>query len=138
MSMLRWSFWSALLCACFCAGLYGGPLARAAYAHLFPTPEFRTGEFSQIHRDAGAQVVLFSTSVCPYCKQARTLLRDKNVAFVDYVIDESDDANAKFKQLGGVGVPLLYIGDRSISGFRESAINDALALLHTPSTANTR
>jgi len=121
-----------LVAACFFGGLYGGPLARGAYARLFPEPQFTTGDFSQIHAEAGSPVVLFSTSTCPYCKQTREMFAKAGVPYVDYVIDTSDLAKQKFQQLSGVGVPLIYIGDRRIRGFREPAIKDALANLGAP------
>jgi glutaredoxin len=120
-----------LAAACFAAGLYGAPAARSAYARLFPEPPFRTGDYSQLHTEAGSAVVLFSTSTCPYCKKARALLLARGVAFKDYVIDTSADAQKRFDAVGGIAVPLLYIGDRQIRGFSESTISDALSALGT-------
>jgi glutaredoxin len=118
-----------IIAACFLGGLYGGPIARGTYARLFPEPPFTTGNFSQLHAEAGSSVVLFSTSTCPYCKQTREMFAKAGVTYVDYMIDTSDVAKQKFQQLSGVGVPLIYIGDRRIRGFREPAIKDALAVL---------
>jgi glutaredoxin len=129
MKLLRACAGIVLLCACFLVGVYGGPAARAAYAHVFPEPAFRTGDFSSLYRDAGSPVVLFSTSTCPYCKQTRELLQQRRVAYVDFVVDQSESAARRFKSVGGKGVPLIYVGDRSISGFREDAIVEALARL---------
>ena len=129
MKLLRRCAAIALLCACFFAGSYGGPVVRAAYARVFPDPAFQTGDFRSLYRDAGGSVVLFSTSTCPYCRQTRELLQRRSVRYVDYVVDQSEGAANRFKALGGKGVPLIYIGDRSISGFRETAIVDALARL---------
>ena len=136
MRALRFFTLLVLITACFAAGLYGAPMGRAAYARLFPEPAFRTGDYSQLHAEAGSTVVLFSTSTCPYCKQTRELLNSAHVSFVDYDI-EKDTGKAKFKQLGGVGVPLLYIGDREIHGFREVVIKDALAQLGKERAPNT-
>jgi glutaredoxin len=119
----------------FAAGLYGGPLARSTYARAFPQPVFASGDYTALYRETGNRVVLFSTSTCPYCKKTRDMLDAKHVAYTDYVIDQSDASNAKFKALGGVAVPVLYIGGRSIRGFREPVIAEALAMLEkTPTT----
>lgn len=137
MRALRFFTVLVLIAACFAAGLYGAPMGRAAHARWFPEPAFRTGDYSQLHAEAGSTVVLFSTSTCPYCKKTRELLNDAHVSFVDYDIESSDTGKAKFKQLGGVGVPLLYVGDREIHGFREVAIKDALAQLGKERAPNT-
>ena len=123
-----WIFNSALVAAFLCAGLYAGPWVRAAYTRLFPEPEFVTGQFDAIYRDAGKPVVMFSSSTCPFCKKARELFAREHVDYVDLVIDESPDAAARFKALGGGGVPQIFVGARHITGFREQVIRDSLAL----------
>ena len=41
--------------------------------------------------------------------------------------DRSEADAAEFQKLGGQYVPVIYIGERRIAGFREQAIDDALA-----------
>jgi glutaredoxin len=122
-----------LLAGFFAAGFYGAPLARIAYAKMFPEPAFVAGDYSSIHRKAGSSVVMFSTTTCPYCAKTRALFAKAGVAYVDYTIDTSAQAKEEFERLGGGGVPLIYIGDRRIHGFREDAIRDALARQSAPS-----
>ncbi len=116
-----------LIPACFAVGIYAGPHAAAAYHTLFPEPEYRTGDFSALYAQAGHEVVLYSTTTCPYCTQVRELFAREGVKFTEYQIDTSKEAAADFKRRGGRYVPLLYIGDREIGGFREQAIRDAVA-----------
>ena len=130
MKRLRAVFLLALVPACFFAGIYGGPIIRHAYAAMFPAPEFRQGDYREIYARAGASVVLFTTSTCPYCKQARKLLDDEGVVYKDYVVDKSSDAAKLFHQHGGDGVPMIYVADREIRGFREKAIREALMTLN--------
>lgn len=117
------------IAGCFLVGLYGGPIAKGAYSALFPAPEYAIGDYSKIYGVAGSQVVLFSTSTCPYCKKTRTLLAQLGVSYHDYLIDKSSEADSEFKKLGGSAVPLLFVGDRRIRGYRESTIRDAIDLL---------
>lgn len=112
---------------CFLIGIFAVPLARLAYASISPRPDYSIGNFAPLYSESGQKVVLFSTSTCPYCKQARALLDGAGVAYADYKIDQSEALNKKFLDLGGVGVPLIFIGNRSIKGYRESAIRDALS-----------
>lgn len=112
------------------AGLWLGPQARAFYDRMFPEPVYVTGNYDALYRQAGKPVVMFSTSTCPYCQRTRELLTSQNVDFQDFVIDQSADAKTQFKTLGGVGVPMVFIGDKRIVGFREGILRESLASIH--------
>lgn len=73
-----------------------------------------------------ASVVLYSTSWCPYCAKAREFMQQANIPFSEKDIEASMQAQAEHRALGGVGVPLLKIGDSVISGFDPQAIRDAV------------
>lgn len=118
-----------ILALCFAGGLYGGPIVRTTYSRIFPKPAYVTGDYGKLYADAGHPVVLFSTSTCPYCKKTRALFDQEGIAYVDYVTDKSAVAEKKFRELDATAVPLIYIGNRKISGFNETTIKAALALL---------
>lgn len=111
------------------AGLWLGPHARSAYDHLFPEPAYVSGHYADVFRRAGKPVVLFSTSTCPHFEHARELLRAQHVDYQDLVIDQSPEAKKAFDALGGDAVPVLFIGDRRITGFHEDTIRESLALI---------
>lgn len=95
------------------SGLLGGGGGGAQLAQ---------GDYSQIYANAGGDVVMYSLSTCPFCKQAKELLEKQNVAFVERVIDK--DAAAK-KEADGLkinSVPVIYIGDTSMRGFDEAKL----------------
>lgn len=71
-------------------------------------------------------VELYSTSWCGYCRKSRNFLTDKGVAFNEYDIEQSSAARARFDELGGRGVPLLAVGDSTVSGYRPQAFRDAI------------
>ena len=129
MKWLRTLLLIALVPACFVGGMYGGPWLRQTYAAIFPAPEYRIGDYGDLYAEAGKQVVMFSTSTCPYCKKARELLAQEGVPYRDYVVDASAEARKHFLLRGGGTVPLIYVGDREIRGFREKAIRDGIAKL---------
>lgn len=116
-----------LIPAFFAIGLYAGPHAAKAYRTWFPPPQYTTGDHAALYRRAGNEVVMYATSTCPYCAKARKLFAARGVRYTEYQIDKSEDANRDFIAQGGRAVPLLYIGDRRIEGFREQAIVEALA-----------
>jgi mycoredoxin len=111
------------------AGFWLAPHARSAYEGIFPTPAFVNGNYSAIFQEAGKPVVMFSTSTCSHCAHAREYLSKAQIDYRDFVIDQSPDAKQRFDALGGDGVPLLFIGDRRITGFREDTIHESLALI---------
>lgn len=108
-------------------GVRAGPLVREGYALLFPAPDFSRGDFHALLEQAHAPVVLFSSSTCPWCARTRALLADAGTTYRDYVIDQDEDAHRRFEAAGGDAVPLLFIGDRRIVGFRDRVIREALA-----------
>lgn len=105
------------------AGYGGGELMRQ-WQQPGPTEQ---GDYSAYYQTAGAHVVLFSTSTCPYCKQAREYLAERGVPYKDFVVDESKDSERLFGELGESGVPVLLAGDTLVRGFNPKAYAAALA-----------
>ncbi|MCL1634717.1 glutaredoxin family protein [Luteimonas sp. SX5] len=128
--MLARAFINTGVVAVFLVGgfLLGSNLRRT-YDRLFPEPDYVIGNYEELYDQAAKPVVIFSTSICKYCQYARELLRHENVAYQDFVIDKSADARRKFEALDGSGVPMLFIGNRRIVGFRENVIRDSLACI---------
>jgi len=75
------------------------------------------------------KVDLYVTSWCPYCKKAMAFLRESNIAFNTYDIEQDLDAAARKKTLdpGYGGIPLAVINGATIRGFSASTYKEALA-----------
>lgn len=116
-----------LIPAFFALGLYAGPKLAGFYREIFPEPQYTTGDHSALFAKAGHPVVMYATTTCPYCAKARELFAKNGVEYTEYQIDKSKEANADFLAKQGIGVPLLYIGERRIDGYREQAILEAVA-----------
>jgi len=71
-------------------------------------------------------VVMFSTRWCPYCKKARRLFVNNQVAFCEYDVGASSENQELFTELGGSGVPLILIGQETFYGFSEVGIKQSL------------
>lgn len=115
-----------LIPAFFAVGLSLGPKLTSAYRTAFPPAQYATGDHTALYAKAGNEVVMYATTTCPYCAKVRDLLTAEGVKYTEYQIDKSEAANAEFIAKGGIGVPLLYIGERRIDGFREPVIREAL------------
>ena len=79
--------------------------------------------------DAGAQVIVYSTNWCAYCKMAEKYLSGKNVAFTEKNIEEDPAANKELlAKIGGNfrGVPVLDVAGTIILGFDRAKIDSAL------------
>jgi glutaredoxin 3 len=67
-----------------------------------------------------AKVVMYSSQYCPYCVQAKALLRRKGVDFEE--VDVGSDDALREKMIAASGrrtVPQIFIDDRPIGGFEE-------------------
>jgi len=76
---------------------------------------FYPRESASYSNDAG--VVLFTTSWCGACKQAKAFLNQRGVAYLEYDVEKSTEARRQFEALGGRGVPLMLINGTVVKGF---------------------
>lgn len=76
-----------------------------------------------------ANVTVYSTPTCPYCKQAKEFLVEKGVEYSD--IDVSIDA-AKAQEMieksGQMGVPVIDIDGEIIVGFDRGRVAEKLGI----------
>lgn len=90
---------------------------------------YMEGDYSEFYVGTKSQVILYGTTTCPFCKEARSYFKSKNIPFVDYDVDLHEQGRKNFQKLNGEAVPLILIGDRKISGFNSQAIDDALGTI---------
>ena len=64
------------------------------------------------------QVVIYSSSLCGYCYQAKNLLREKNISFQEIDVDEDFNKRKEMitKSNGRTSVPQIFFGDVHIGG----------------------
>lgn len=75
-----------------------------------------------------AQVLMYSTAVCPFCVRAEHLLQSKGVMDIEKVrVDLQPELRiAMMEKTGRRTVPQIYINDEHIGGFDElAALNHA-------------
>jgi len=65
------------------------------------------------------EVVMYATSWCPYCAQARAYFKQSGIAYVEHDVEKSARARADFRRLGGRAVPLIVVGREKMNGFSE-------------------
>ena len=76
-----------------------------------------------------ANVKVYSTPTCPYCKFAKQFLTDNNIKF-DNIDVSTDEAAAQemMDKSGQMGVPVIDIDGKIIIGFNKSEIKKILGL----------
>ncbi len=67
-----------------------------------------------------AQVTVYTTGWCPYCARAKSLLKRKNVDFVEVDVDDRPDLRSWLKSASGqTTVPQVFVNNRALGGFSD-------------------
>jgi glutaredoxin 3 len=65
-----------------------------------------------------AQVVMYTTAVCPYCVRAERLLDAKGVKIDKIRVDlDPEQKTIMMQKTGRRTVPQIYVGDTHVGGF---------------------
>lgn len=75
---------------------------------------------------ASAEVVLYATAWCSYCRKTREFLKAKGIKFREYDIEKSQEGRRQHTALGGGGVPVLVVNGKVVRGYRPEAILSAV------------
>lgn len=72
---------------------------------------------------------MYSTVWCGFCKKAKAYFKKKSIAFSERDIEKSSQAKKEYQKLGGGGIPLILVGNRTgtqkISGFSVARFDKA-------------
>jgi len=73
-----------------------------------------------------AQVVMYSTEVCPYCQRAEALLRARGVVEIEKVRVDLEPArrDEMVTRTGRRTVPQIFVGATHVGGFDELSALD--------------
>jgi len=75
------------------------------------------------------KAVLFSSSSCPWCSQAKNYLRQNGVRVKEIKVDKDPDAAKDVVRMTGqMSVPVLLIGRTKVIGFDKGKIDRLLGL----------
>lgn len=67
-----------------------------------------------------SKIVMYTTQSCPFCIQAKSLLRHKGVMFEEIDVGADDELRTKMVEASGRRtVPQIFINDNPIGGFEE-------------------
>lgn len=73
-----------------------------------------------------AQVLMYSTQVCPYCRMAEKLLASKGIVEIEKIFIDSDPQKREemMTRTGRRTVPQIYIDQTHVGGFDDLAALD--------------
>lgn len=79
-------------------------------------------------------IVIYSTTTCPYCKMLKTYLTSKNLKFEEKFVDQSEKARIEMSNVsrGFLGVPFMVLTkddgtSQTIIGFDKGKLEQILA-----------
>ena len=75
---------------------------------------------------ASAQVTMFTTSWCGYCKRARAYLNKLGIPFVEYDVERDAFGKREYDKLNGRGVPVILVGNQRMNGFSAPSLEKLL------------
>ncbi len=72
------------------------------------------------------EFTVYTTSSCPYCVRAKSLLASKGLKFEEISVADPE-ARARLSAKSGMRtVPVIYLGDRLIGGYTDlAALNES-------------
>lgn len=68
------------------------------------------------------KIVMYSTTRCGHCNEARAFMNRKRIPFTEYDVERSAKGRRDHERLGGGGVPLILVGKEKMRGFTEKAL----------------
>ena len=73
-----------------------------------------------------AQVIIYTTSYCPYCTGAKALLRSKKIKFEEIDVTRDPERREEMERLSQQRtVPQIFIDGRPIGGYDDARRPDA-------------
>ena len=66
-----------------------------------------------------AKITIYTTSYCPHCHGAKSLLKSKKIPFKEIDVTDEKKFGALIKKTGWKTVPQIFINNKLIGGFRE-------------------
>jgi glutaredoxin 3 len=83
------------------------------------------------------QVIVYSTTTCPYCKMLKDYLKEKSISFTEKLVDLDESAKTEMSALSGgfFGVPFTLVvkndgTKETVVGFDKGKLDQVLLLTH--------
>ena len=74
-----------------------------------------------------SEIVLYTTTWCPACKQAKNYLNQQNVLFKERDIEINDVWASDVSVLSNSSIPVLLTNDLKVNGYEPSAYSEVIS-----------
>lgn len=74
-----------------------------------------------------SNVIVYSSSNCPYCQQLKKYLTEQQVGFEERNINLNDQFGQELHDMGLMSLPVTVIGEHKILGLNVTKLKRALA-----------
>lgn len=72
------------------------------------------------------EIIMYATATCPYCERARRLFKRKGWQYTEIRVDQAAALWSEMeKRSGRSTVPQIFIGERHIGGYDDTAALDS-------------
>ena len=93
----------------------------------FDKPAQTANTDKELKQPKTPRVEIYTTSWCPYCRQARGFFQSRGISFTEYDIERDKNAALRLKEMNPrKGVPLAIINGQRVLGFSEASYKKAL------------
>ncbi|MBI4268308.1 glutaredoxin family protein [Candidatus Uhrbacteria bacterium] len=75
-----------------------------------------------------ANIIMYTTPTCGYCRLAKQFFKEKNVAFTEKDVTADPAAMEEFRALNEGGVPVFMIDGQKVVGFNKDEISKLIGL----------
>lgn len=108
---------------------------RSTAGHISVSAPTATHQASRPRRAAAeekttrAEVVLYTTQSCPYCRRAVAYLDKIGQDYVNKNVESDEDARDEYLKLtsGRAGVPVIVVGEKWMQGWNQAKLDELLA-----------
>ncbi|HLG23543.1 MAG TPA: glutaredoxin domain-containing protein [Candidatus Nanoarchaeia archaeon] len=84
---------------------------------------------SKTTKNEKSEVKVYTTNMCPWCIKTKEFLKENNIKYKDFNVNENDRArNEMFEKSGQFGVPVIDINGSIIIGFDRNALKKVLKI----------
>lgn len=93
------------------------PQKTSAEKVKLETNTYTSAPYDEVSFDSRERVVIYTTPRCTYCKKAKQYFSSHNISYTEYDITTDVNANKRFREMGGRGVPVILVGKKRMNGF---------------------
>lgn len=73
-----------------------------------------------------AQVTIFTSPTCHFCKAAKAYMTENNIEFIERDVTQDAEARQDLLSKGYRGVPIIRVDDQDIVGFDQAKLDELL------------